>query len=241
MSNHIAIATCNSFPYFEKEFVSSLFGMQDRFLEWCVRGKRNDRLSFIIENDFSIEKMRNKTVESALNIGATHILFLDIDMWFPYETIIMMIEDLEDNKDENIEAITGLYTWKKKPYLPHVFSRLNPKTKKFKVCGQFPLDSLFKVEGAGMGCVMIKSEVFKRVKKPYFAWNGYGEDLYFFKKAKPKMLLDPRIKCKHFTRAGIDIDDYIDYNNLKRKGNNFIANINNLKKIDKEHKNKNLT
>ena len=240
MNNHIVIVICNSWSHLQNEFVHSLLSMQDFFHAWVRNEDRKDTVSIIMERDFSIEKMRNKTVEDALKMEATHILFLDIDMSFPPETIVMMLKDLEDNKDMKIEAITGLYTWKQTPYLPHVFSNFDEETKKFKVCGQFPLDSLFEVEGAGMGCVMIKSKVFKRTRKPYFAWKDYGEDLYFFHKAKPKMLLDPRIKCKHYSTVGVSIDDYIDYNGLKKCDNNFVAKPSQLNKIENEHKVNNL-
>jgi len=100
----------------------------------------------------------------------------------------LMVEDVNDNPEADV--VSGLYTWKKPPFLPHVYPSFDEEKQNFRVGGQFPLTSPFWVEGAGTGCLMIKAEFLKKFDPPWFKFerdfetNPYGtpligEDLYF--------------------------------------------------------------
>ena len=235
--NHIGILLPSNYGSFQQEFFLSVFEMQQFFYEWCIQEKRDDQLSVLIHGGYELSEMRNNLVERALELGVTHLLFLDTDMSFPKQMIVTMLRDLEGNK--GVEAITGLYTRKSPPYLPHVYPKYNKRGKKFNMCGQFPMNELFKVEGAGCGCLMTKREVFERVEKPWFSFDNnddarvgksktkipinIGEDLYFCLKAKPLILCDTRLVCKHYKMNGFDISDYIEYNGLKKVKGGFKA------------------
>lgn len=240
----------------------SLFEMQSTFYEWVIKEGREDTLSIMVQGGVQLDQMRNDVIEGAMMNGQTHLLFLDTDMWFPPKTIVWMMKDLEDNPE--IEAITGLYTWKMPPYLPHVYRKYNTKTGKFTVAGAFPLNRLFEVEGAGTGILMVKKEVYERTEKPWFkfvmndniedidrdkkrvrAGRGFniGEDLYFCLKARPKMLCDPRIECVHFKLNGFGVKDYILDNGLETKTEddgtiNVVANKEQLEEVAKRQSNK---
>ena len=56
-----------------------------------------------------------------------------------------------------------------------------------------PPNAVVRVDAAGMGCAVTAREVFERLERPWFDWTfdpttgeGYGEDRYFFLKAKRK-------------------------------------------------------
>jgi len=253
--NRIVICLPHNYDQFDKDFVFSLLRMQEHFYEWIVKEKRDDNLSIIAQGGFRLDHMRNQLVETAIKYEQTHILFLDTDMTFPKETIQWMVEDLEQNEDQGVEAITGLYTWKKKPFLPHIYSKYDEDSGAFLVAGNFPLDNLFKVEAAGTGILMLKTSIFDRVDKPYFKFGEpekpkytgaageveikhpmrLGEDMYFCLKARPLILCDPRISCKHFKKEGYGVDDYIDSNGLKRKDGSFTGTPEQWDTIDKLH------
>lgn len=238
----------------------SLLEMQAYFYEWVIEQKREDTLSIITMGGFSIDSMRNNLVEAALKNEQTHLLFLDTDMTFPKETIRWMIEDLEMNEDQGIDAITGIYVRKSPPYTPHVYPKYNFENKTFHIAGKFPTDKLFEVEGAGTGILMIKAEVFKRIegniwflmkddhhsggKKElvYGRENDYipdtmGEDLYFFLKTRPKTLCDPRLRCMHYTITAFGLNDYLCYNGFKESDGDIIASSEGLKKLADSHEN----
>ena len=234
----ICILIPHNYPTFHTDFTVSLVSMIMGFYQWRDEMKRDDTISWIKIGGFAIDKMRNALVKRALEDkeGFTHLLFLDTDMVFPIDTIPKMIMDFEDNKDQKIDCIAGLYTWKKPPFTPHVYLELNKKTEAFRVAGQFPLDRLFEIKATGAGCMMITTDFLKKCKKPVFRFTDkIGEDFYFFKKHQPKSLLDPTIKCGHLKQVAVSIDNYIDYNGFERVGKNFKINKN-LDKIAEMHK-----
>jgi len=70
-----------------------------------------------------------------------------------------------------------------------------------------PKDQLFEIAGCGMGCCLIKSEVFRKMEYPHFYYKSailhkdtVSEDIYFCKKAKDngfEVWADSSIKCDH--------------------------------------------
>jgi hypothetical protein len=122
---------------------------------------------------------REKLVNSSVDVGADYILWLDSDMTFPSTTLTRL---LSHNKN-----IVGC-NYKK---------RSNPQTPvAYKEVGNWdswlPLDeekSLVEVQGVGMGCILIKTELFKKINKPYFEFtyneetdDWLGEDFNLFSK-----------------------------------------------------------
>jgi len=220
---NICLCIPNNYPHFPVKFALSMFKIQTAFAAWQRDAERYDNLSVLIVGGFDLATMRNNLVKDALTAEQDLLIFMDADMIFPDNLVERMVEVLEANPE--FEAVTGLYTWKKPPYLPHIFSKFNKKTKQFGIIGAFPLDNVFEVHGAGAGCMAVKAEVFKREKPPYFKFatkgeikeisNGLGEDLYFCWKFKPKMLCDPSLACGHLDTRPVYLKDYIRYNKIK--------------------------
>jgi len=240
MNKKICVAIPHNYIAFDVNFVMSLVAMQDIFFEWIIKNKKEDTLSIVRQSGYQIDEMRNALVEVAIKNKMTHILFLDTDMSFPQDMIVKMIEDIDDNP--KYEAITGLYVRKTPPYLPHIYPKFL-KSKKFGIAGIYPVDSIFPVAGAGMGCCLIDMKVFKRIEKPYFKSGGsargakkLGEDLYFCAKAKPKMLCDTRLVCPHFKPVGFTPDHYIQSGGLKIKNGNVTGTKKQLDEIAKKYK-----
>lgn len=114
---------------------------------------------------------RNRLACKAINEGFTHILFLDSDMVFS-ETIV---EDLTFcGKDFVCAAFQG----RRPPYSSCIFSCLNP-VERVTEYGLKP----FRVEGCGMACTLISSEILKEVQVRYgncfTPMDEFGEDLAF--------------------------------------------------------------
>lgn len=122
---------------------------------------------------------RNKLALLALEVEATHLLFIDSDMTFPRDTALRLLKHPVDivaancvtrSRPANTTArIDG------KPYYPTSASGLK------------------EVHFIGTGIMMIKTEVFKNLEMPYFMnkWSDereqvVGEDWYFIEKAREK-------------------------------------------------------
>lgn len=78
---------------------------------------------------------------------------------------------------------------------------------KLKADGEFKV----RIHGGGMGCAFIKTDVFERVKYPWYDWVNYkdekrgmlSEDLYFCegcRKASIPVYTDTRVNCGHMLR-----------------------------------------
>jgi len=239
--NNIFVCIACNYPALPTDFVVSLFSMFDNFYGWCKEKKRDDHFSLIIHGGYNLDEMRNDVTDMALENGATHIAYFDTDVVSPPETLYWMMEDLEENEDQGVEAITGIYHWKTEPFHPYLYSQWSEEETAFNGIITYPLDTLFQVAAAGAGCFMVKREVLERVKKPWFKWvkpgqmeelpKGIGEDLFFFWKTKPLMLCDSRINCLHYQNKGIGLKTYLSVNGLEIKNNWITGNEENMKKL----------
>lgn len=218
--SRIAICIPHSYENFQKPFTKSLLGLVSAFYIYNQNLTFRHTLEILIQDEGWIDFMRERLAEVAVAQKFDYILWLDTDMTFPPNTIQKMLERFEEEPE--LEAVTGLYTYKTPPFMPHLYSTLD-ENKQFRVAGGFSLEEPIVVEGAGFGCLMMKRELLERTQKPWFEFRyptpdkpGAGEDLTFFLKATPvQMICDPTIKCLHHHTDGFGIDHYVAYNNLK--------------------------
>ena len=98
---------------------------------------------------------RNTLANKAINEEFTHILFIDSDMVFDenlVETLSFCGKDF----------VCGAFQARRAPYGSCVFSSLKP-VRRVKKYGIEP----FQVEGCGMACTMISTEILKEVQSRY--------------------------------------------------------------------------
>jgi hypothetical protein len=126
-----------------------------------------------------IAQQRNTLAEQAISVKADHILWLDSDMHVPTNTVERLISH---NKD----IVAAAYSTRIKPQRSVAFLDQYDLTKRLTT--KTGLHSVFAV---GMGCMLVKTEVYKTLAKPWFhyQWNEdtndlSGEDIYFCKQAK---------------------------------------------------------
>lgn len=128
-----------------------------------------------------IVNQRTALATDAIEMGATHVLWLDSDMRFPIDTIGRL---LAHDKD----IVAANYSTRKFPLKPVAFANdqswdtvpTNPDS-----------TGLELVAAVGMGVMLVKTEVFAKIGMPYFM-IGYspktqeysGEDIYFCRKAR---------------------------------------------------------
>jgi hypothetical protein len=124
---------------------------------------------------------REKLIEKAKEVRADYVLWLDSDMMFPSTTALRLLEHNKDiiacnymkrTKGEKTVAYTDVSDWE----------------------SWVPLDKvngLVKVEGVGMGCMLMKTNVFAPLVKPYFEFtfkedsqDWYGEDFNLLAKLR---------------------------------------------------------
>lgn len=247
MHNKVLICVPHNYPFIEKEFFVSLMRMQRMFYEWVIEERREDELSLILQGGYNLDKMRNDLVHIAIENKQTHLLFIDSDQVFPRNTIVRLIKGFE--AQPKADAITAIVHRKDEPYLPCIYT--GPKKNgKFGSVSSWNTNSYLNIGACGMGCVMIKADVFKRLKYPYFKFPSLdkkdeilGEDLYFWHKVsklkpRPMLIADPSLKVAHHQHNWIDTDTYVNYNRLRITKNGFSATDKQQRRIKEIQENK---
>ena len=138
-----------------------------------------------------IGQARDNICEGALQAGADYVFFFDDDMIFDNDAFIRLWK--------RQKMIVGALAFTARiPIAPVLwkFTRTwNPERQcedvKADVMLDYPKDQLFEVGCIGTGVILISTEVFRRIKKPWFHGAvGAGEDFHF---------------CWQANRAGIAI------------------------------------
>lgn len=116
---------------------------------------------------------REKLIDEAIKMEADYVLWLDSDMMFPSNVVLKL---LAHNKD----IIACNYMKRSLPMKTVAYTDLNDWDSWVPM---EPQEELVKVKGIGMGCILMKTDVFKKLEKPYFEFrfkedtkDWFGED-----------------------------------------------------------------
>jgi hypothetical protein len=166
---------------------------------------------------------REKIVEFAIKEECDYVLFLDSDMCPPSDMIIKMLNVLE-NTDYKI--VTGMAFKRTAPFQPCFYTKVAYDTKTLSPIlespVEFPDNGLIELQGMGLACCMIKTDIFKKLEKPYFfPLPNLGEDLTFSLKAKQKkikMCVDLTLSVEHIATFGVTKEHFrLCYEEHKKK------------------------
>ena len=180
-----------------------------------IQGMLGSSSTEIIVKDKMIDEARNEIVEFALSKGCSHLFFLGDDVHPQYNVIKRLWY-------RDVDMVTGIYWTKEYPSMPYIWKDMNGPYLDW-TAGEF-----FEIWGAGCDCLLIKTEVFKKIKEPWFSLDyhiqreeyknamGYDmvfshpdkksistEDFYFYEKARKagfKLWADTSVQCLHQNR-----------------------------------------
>jgi FkbM family methyltransferase len=181
---------------------------------WDLEVPKGYELDFQYFYGYNIAQIRNLIADWAKRYD--YLLSVDSDIVLPNDALIKM---LAADKD----IISGLY-----------IQRI-PGTQTLEVymatpsggCTNIPYALLenrqiVEIEACGMGCALIKSEVFRKISYPHFFYkealtmrDTVSEDVFFCKKAKEHgftVWADPSIKCDHIGAATFSLDTQAEKN-----------------------------
>ncbi len=128
---------------------------------------------------------RENLVAAARSWAATHILWLDSDMSFPFYTAYKLLA-------HKLPIVAANYVRRQHPYKTVAYTKLYDWESALTHTQEDPLlKELIEVEGIGMGCMLTDIRVFDQEPSPWFEikWdketNDYlGEDFNFCTKAR---------------------------------------------------------
>lgn len=178
--------------YISPIFVEMLFA---RFAEWIQKYV----VTIIIETVIPIDLARNKIVNSARRHNCDYIFFIDSD-------VLVEQGQLEKLLSNDKDIVSGIYYQKRPPYYQLPRKKV---TENLYVPLELEGNELIEIDGTGMGCVLIKMNVFEKIHHPWFEfkyykiderWDQLSEDLYFCQKLQStgiKIYCDPTIQCSH--------------------------------------------
>lgn len=157
---------------------------------------------------------RNKIALLAQQLETDYVLMVDNDVVLPHDTLKWLLEDAQDvclgyyahrNADNQYNFHTSICRLGYYDY-PLESEYTAAQMKDFKRQGKYK----FRIHGGGMGCALIKTDVFRRTQYPWFDWVNYkdksrmlSEDLYFCevcRKAGIPIFTDSRAACGHLFR-----------------------------------------
>ena len=153
---------------------------------------------------------RNKLAAKAMKDEFDYVLWLDSDMVFSPDILEKLIADDKD-------MVSGLYFRRTSPYTPVIYkdSELKDGRLVWTDYTDYPKGELFKVAGAGFGCVLMKTDMIFDMIGKYGDWFTplyfSGEDLSFCYRARElgyEIWCDSRIKCGHMSHQMITEDFY---------------------------------
>lgn len=212
----------NTFPAISSRFFKSFTEMSRVSIDGL-------KIEILISDTFPLDRNRNKAADMALSskYSADYMLFVDADNILPGDAI----ERLMFHVSDEFPVVSGLYFRKKPPYRAvaghysgwkdHENQRGTIESMGFidkdgNQCLFYQpvrdFDTIQPVDVSGMGCILVRMDVFKRITLPYFAYfNPYSlagdfsiqhasEEMLFFcklRKAGIRTLLDPTVRCGH--------------------------------------------
>jgi hypothetical protein len=161
-----------------------------------------------------VDYARNKLINLVLTNDEKFdfIFFIDSDNFFSPDYLDILIK-------HDLDIVSGLYFARVHPYNPVAFKS---NGQDIDIIRDFKLGELMEVDSIGLGCCLIKPEVFTKLKFPYFKFeisnNEKGlkymsEDRYFCKLAKEagfSVFLDTKVLCRHYgADVGIEHNQFL--------------------------------
>lgn len=191
----LGIAMPNNFPFVPAAFFDSFIMMEKPDFVYIRSGVHHD-----------LAGLRNGIVESALEMGCTHLFMADVDQTYERDTIPRL---LSHNKD----IVGGIICRRYMPFDPLLF--------KGDIGCYEPIENwqegdLVEVDATGTGCLLYNMDVFRKLPAPWFQFGGtkddpIGEDFYFCSEARKagfQIFVDTGCKIGHLSWMVVTTDTW---------------------------------
>ena len=164
---------------------------------------------------------RNRIVAKAQSLGVDYLMMVDNDVVVPEDALLNLLDDARDvclgyyahRDDDNIyrgrTSVCKLYQPDGQPWFnyPLESEYTADEMKELREQGEYKIQ----IHGGGMGCALIKTDLFWELQYPWYDWVNYAdsnrgmlsEDLYFCEQCKANdipVFTDTRVGCGHIFR-----------------------------------------
>lgn len=164
---------------------------------------------------------RNRIAQIAIDKNTDYVLMVDNDVVIPKDAVEYLAEDAKevclgyyphrdaDNIYRGRTCVCKLYDENGKKYFNYPLESEYTATELSEICRKG--ETKIQIHGGGMGCAFIKTDVFRRIKYPWYDWVNYAdghrgmlsEDLYFCEECRKNSIpiyADTRVNCGHLLR-----------------------------------------
>lgn len=164
---------------------------------------------------------RNRIAQLAIDGGYDRVLMVDNDVTPPKDALVNLashdvdfvsgfyLHRNKDNEPSNRTCVCRLYQPSGMAYFnyPAESEYTREELAEMRARGEW----LVEIHGGGMGCALVRTDVFRRIEYPWFDWVNYkdgarsmlSEDLFFcerLRKARIPRHVDTRVACGHLFR-----------------------------------------
>ena len=195
----------------------------DRMLMWQHLGsreaqdfyeKKSPRYSFALGavGELLVPYARERIGEGALEMGADYLLMIDDDMLAPWDLFYQLVKNDKDicaplaftrNPNHKAVAYETREGFDESSRTRYGFTRF---------IENYPKDTLFECDAVGFGAVLIKTDVLRKIPKPwFFGMPQTGEDVTLCIKARKagfSVWMDSRIKLGHLGDPIVITEEY---------------------------------
>ena len=181
--------------------------------------KAGNETEFEYVRGYDCATARNKIAQIALDRNFDRVLMVDNDVVLPKDALVNLLDDPKDvclgfyahrGADNLITGNTNicrLFDSNGVKYFnyPLESEYTAEEMRVMREAGEYKVQ----VHGGGMGCALIKTDIFRQLSYPWYDWVHYksgrmlGEDLFFCeacKKKKVPVYTDTRVGCGHLFR-----------------------------------------
>lgn len=190
-NQHLAIGVPCSFPFIPSSFFYSFVMME------------KPAFTFIHADNGHMDDLRNNLVDKALEIGATHLIMMDVDQVYHPQTIMRLLS-------HRLPVVGALVHRRYVPFdsLMLKATIIDEKRNGYVSIDEWKEGELVEVDATGGGCLMFNMDVFRKIPRPWFKTSlnpdgsVLGEDIFFCQELKAagyRIFVDTSVPAGHLT------------------------------------------
>lgn len=171
----------------------------------CARGLLKGSYAALV--NYAVDQARNGLVEAFINSDTTHLLWVDCDMRLPWGNTAEDPDALVHLIVANKDVVGATYFGHDDKATLVAWDSLEPPSR----MADFDPNRLQKVAGIGMGCALVRMDVYRQMTAKYRDKLWYkcdvdkegrylGEDYWFARRCQElgiDIWMDGRIRCGH--------------------------------------------
>lgn len=146
------------------------------------------------------DEARSLIVQGAIDLHAPYIWFVDDDVEVTFDACRQLLKSIKE-ADDDVMAVGGIYPSKQDPPEPIVY-----EVNGHGAFWRWKKNTVFECSLVGTGCMLIKTEVFKHIEKPWFKdidtpTLQITDDAWFcgkLQRAGFRILANAHVLCTHW-------------------------------------------